>query len=116
MRQAQEKRLESQIQSSTEKIEKLTSKMNDPNNLNEQRKNAIQHDWSARYEFWAEWEDVEELGDTLENEKTKLQSLKEGQSSFMGHHHDHSEGQYLDCACIYRYDIYTHCHKHITSL
>ena len=55
-------------------------------------KNAAQHDWSARYDLWSEWEDIEELGDTLDNEKTKLQSLKEGQSSFMGHHHDHAEG------------------------
>ncbi len=48
-------------------------------------------DWTVRYNFWSKWEGVEELNqiDSIEG-KSKFDCLKD--NSFMGHFHDHTEG------------------------
>ena len=99
MKKAQQHRIEEQIQSSAMKIEGINKKLvYVKETTTTSSKETDLHDWSARYNFWSSWEDVEELNETISNEKTKLDSLKEG-SSFMGHYHDHSEGM-IGCMIV----------------
>ena len=88
MKVTQQLNLEQQIRLQQEKLTALPTKLQE---ADEKSRTTGFQDWSARYGFWSQWEDVEELNESLSTEKTKLSSLREG-SSFMGHYHDHGEG------------------------
>ena len=91
MQHAQQNKVDAQRQSATERISTINRKLDGAERVLSHEKAPIQ-DWAARYDMWSSWEDVEELGEALTGEQTKLEALKEG-SSFMGHYHDHSEGE-----------------------
>lgn len=90
MRNAQRAKMEEQVKGTAGKIEKLTQKLSDVDKTAGAKDKIPIQDWAARYDMWSSWEDIEELHETLDTEKSKLDTLKEG-SSFMGHYHDHAE-------------------------
>jgi tetratricopeptide (TPR) repeat protein len=90
MREAQKSKMEAQVQGTANKIEDLSKKLSGAGKSINMKDTIPIQDWAARYDMWSSWEDIEELNETLDTEKTKLDTLKEG-SSFMGHYHDHAE-------------------------
>ena len=88
IKKAQEIRFEHQLQSSSAKVEHANFKLKQ---FHEENQNIPDKtDWAARYSYWSAWEDVDELEETLEIERNKINNLKNA-DSFMGHNHDHSE-------------------------
>lgn len=90
MRDAQRTKMEAQVKGTSGKIDNLSKKLSDADKSVGLKDKIPIQDWAARYDMWSSWEDIEELNETLDTEKTKLDTLKEG-SSFMGHYHDHAE-------------------------
>jgi hypothetical protein len=80
------------MQSSQQKIIDLTKQIERAQEVhsNQLSNTASPGDWTQVYQYWNEWEDVDELKQQKINETTRLNNFIE-ENNFMGHCNDHTE-------------------------
>lgn len=79
------------VEETKKKIIDLTKQIEKAENINLGLTNQLNsNDWTQTYEFWNKWEDIEDLVQEKESEKSRLQNFIE-ENNFMGHCNDHTE-------------------------
>jgi hypothetical protein len=83
----------------TKHIEKVTRQQSDlipPHQQAASGGTAPSGDWTQVYQYWNQWEDLEELHNEKKNEVNRLNNFIE-ENNFMGHCNDHTEVGALSC-------------------
>lgn len=76
LHQARSKAVENQVQSLTDSIQSLSSRLEKINGLRTSNNYVKDSDWTDVYKKWNDWEDEDEIKTTLQKSKQKLTKLK----------------------------------------
>jgi hypothetical protein len=110
--QSQRSSSENKMHSSQQKIIDLTKQIERAQEIHSNQlatQTASPGDWTQVYQYWNQWEDVDELKVQKMNETNRLNNFIE-ENNFMGHCNDHTEVSHTSLTLIYSRDLYL-CRK-----